>query len=76
MSKRSVRRSGDPDTAVDECGFRMLDPSEVAGAMALPGGYIPEALTKRDRIALAGNAVTPPVMEWICGRLAQALEAS
>lgn len=49
---------------------------EVAGAMALPGGYIPDELTKRDRIALAGNAVTPPVMEWICGRLARALEAS
>jgi site-specific DNA-cytosine methylase len=44
--------------------------------MAFPAGYISDRLTKRDRVRLAGNAVTPPVMAWLCGRLAQALEAA
>jgi DNA (cytosine-5)-methyltransferase 1 len=64
----------DPDTVVDDCGFRMLEPHEVAAAMAFPDRYIPTQLTKKDRVKLAGNAVTPPVMQWITGRLAQALE--
>lgn len=63
------------DEIVDECGFRMLAPHEIAAAMAFPVGYIPADLTKSVQVKLAGNAVTPPVMQWICGRLAQALEA-
>jgi DNA (cytosine-5)-methyltransferase 1 len=61
---------------VDDCGFRMLEPHEIAAAMAFPAGYVPDELTKRDRVRLAGNAVTPPVMAWLCGRLAQTLEAA
>lgn len=61
---------------VDACGFRMLEPHEVAAAMAFPTGYIPADLTKRDRVKLAGNAVPPPVMTWIVGRLIQTLEAA
>ena len=61
---------------VDDCGFRMLEPHELAAAMAFPAGYIPSGLTKRDRVRLAGNAVTPPVMTWIVGRVAQALEGA
>lgn len=65
----------DPDQVIDDCGFRMLEPHEIAAAMAFPDGYIPTtALTKRDRVKLAGNAVTPPVMHWILGRVLQALE--
>ena len=63
----------DPDTLVDDCGFRMLEPYEVAAAMAFPAGYIPLDLPKKDQVKLAGNAVTPPVMAWIVGRIAQAL---
>ena len=60
-----------------DCYFRMLDPAEVAAAMSFPDGYIPvEGYTKRDRVKLAGNAVTPPVMAWITGRIIQALEAA
>lgn len=66
----------DPDAAVDDCGFRMLEPFEAAAAMAFPEHYIPRDLTKRDQMALAGNAVTPPVMSWIVDRLCDALEAS
>jgi DNA (cytosine-5)-methyltransferase 1 len=66
----------DIEALVDDCGFRMLEPHEIAAAMAFPAGYIPSALTKRDRVRLAGNAVTPPVMQWITGRILQALEAA
>jgi DNA (cytosine-5)-methyltransferase 1 len=66
----------DPEQLIDECGFRMLEPYEIAAAMAFPVGYIPRELTKRDQVKLAGNAVTPPVMTWIAGRLLQALEAA
>lgn len=66
----------DPDQVVDDCGFRMLEPHEIAAAMAFPDGYIPDDLTKKDRVKLAGNAVTPPVMAWITGRISQALEAA
>lgn len=66
----------DLDQLIDDCGFRMLEPHEIAAAMAFPTGYIPTDLTKKDRVKLAGNAVTPPVMTWICGRLLQALEAA
>ncbi len=66
----------DPDEIVDDCGFRMLEPYEIAAAMAFPTGYIPRDLTKKDQVKLAGNAVTPPVMEWIVGRVAQAIEVA
>lgn len=65
----------DVEQVVDDCGFRMLEPHEVAAAMAFPAGYIPtEGLSKKDRVKLAGNAVTPPVATWTVGRLIQALE--
>ncbi len=65
----------DPDTVVDDCGFRMLEPREVAAAMAFPEGYIPLTLSKKDQVKLAGNAVTPPAMAWIIGRVLDALGA-
>jgi DNA (cytosine-5)-methyltransferase 1 len=65
----------DVELIVDDCGFRMLEPYEVAAAMAFPDAYIPRDLPKKDQVKLAGNAVTPPVMQWIAGRILQALEA-
>ena len=61
---------------VDDCGFRMLEPFEVAGAMAFPVGYIPRDLPKKEQVKLAGNAVTPPVMHTIVERIIMALEAA
>lgn len=66
----------DPESVVDDCGFRMLEPHEIAAAMAFPTGYIPGELPKKHQVKLAGNAVTPPVMQWIVGRLARALEGA
>lgn len=66
----------DVEALIDDCGFRMLEPHEIELAMAFPAGYIPADLTKSDRVRLAGNAVTPPVMAWITGRILQALETA
>lgn len=66
----------DPDQIVDDCGFRMLEPHEIAAAMDFPVGYIPAELTKKDQVKLAGNAVTPSSARWICGRVLQALESA
>ncbi len=68
--------AADIAAAVDACGFRMLEPHEVAAAMAFPTGYIPTDLTKRDQVKLAGNAVTPPVITWPCARILHALETA
>ena len=51
----------------------MLEPYEVAAAMAFPEHYIPRTLPKKDQVKLAGNAVTPPVQAWIIGRVLQGL---
>lgn len=64
----------DVEEIVDDCGFRMLEPYEVAAAMAFPTGYIPRDLPKKDQVKLAGNAVTPPVMTFIVERIVDALE--
>jgi len=64
----------DVEQLVDDCGFRMLEPHEIAAAMAFPTGYIPGRYSKKDQVKLAGNAVTPPVMAWLTGRILQALE--
>lgn len=64
----------DDTQLVDDCGFRMLEPYEVAAAMAFPENYIPRDIPKKDQVRLAGNAVTPPVMAWITGRVLQAME--
>jgi DNA (cytosine-5)-methyltransferase 1 len=45
---------------IDDCMFRMLEPSEYAAGMAFPRSYIWEG-TKREKVKMAGNAVTPPM---------------
>lgn len=41
------------------CRFRMLEPAEIAAGMSFPADYRWQG-TKRERVRLAGNAVTPP----------------
>lgn len=60
---------------VDDCGFRMLEPHEIGRAMAFPDSYRVDG-TKRDRVRLYGNAVTPPAMEWLISRVRTALEGA
>jgi DNA (cytosine-5)-methyltransferase 1 len=65
----------EPAIDLDTCGYRMLEPHEVGNAMAFPNSYRVEG-TKKDRVKLYGNAVTPPVMEFLVGRVADALRVS
>lgn len=52
--------------------FRMLQPHEIGAAMAFPGDYEVTG-NKRDRAKQYGNAVTPPVMDWIVQQCAATL---
>lgn len=65
----------EPSLNVDDCLFRMLEPHEAGRAMAFPDSYdLGPATTKRDKVRLYGNAVTPPVTTMLAERIAAALE--
>jgi DNA (cytosine-5)-methyltransferase 1 len=53
--------------AVEDCGFRMLQPHEIHRAMAFPEGYIVLG-NQRQKVKQYGNAVTPPVMRQLLER--------
>lgn len=54
--------------AVEDCGFRMLQPPEIQAAMAFPADYVVTG-TKREQVKQLGNAVTPPVMAELLKRV-------
>jgi DNA (cytosine-5)-methyltransferase 1 len=58
--------------AVEDCGFRMLQPHEIGRAMAFPGDYVVLG-TQRERVKQYGNAVTPPVMRLLMERCLEVL---
>ena len=60
---------------VEDCGFRMLQPEEVQAAMAFRDGYVVLG-SKREKVAQLGNAVTPPVMRLLMGRVLESLEGA
>lgn len=62
------------ETQVDDCLFRMLEPHEVAAGMAFPADYH-WAGTRRERVKLAGNAVTPPAARDLIAAVAASLGA-
>jgi DNA (cytosine-5)-methyltransferase 1 len=57
---------------VDDCLFRMLEPHEVAAGMAFPADYIWGG-TRRERVKLCGNAVTPPAARDLVAAVAESL---
>lgn len=59
--------------AVEECGFRMLQPAEIQRAMAFKPSYVVLG-NAREKVKQLGNAVTPPVMEMLVRRCVAALE--
>ncbi|GAB2970118.1 DNA cytosine methyltransferase [Nocardioides montaniterrae] len=72
---QSVLSPGDLEAAeaqVDDCLFRMLEPHEVAAGMAFPADYQWDG-TRRERVKLAGNAVTPPAARDLGACVAEAL---
>ncbi len=72
---QSLITPGDIEAAeaqVDDCLFRMLEPHEVAAGMAFPADYQWSG-TRRERVKLAGNAVTPPAARDLIAVVAEAL---
>lgn len=72
---QSIVMPGDIEAAeamVDDCLFRMLEPHEVAAGMAFPGDYLWSG-TRRERVRLAGNAVTPPAARDLIGAVVDSL---
>ena len=60
------------EAQVDDCLFRMLEPTEVAAGMAFPSDYIWGG-TRRERVKLCGNAVTPPAARDLMAAVAESL---
>lgn len=56
------------------CRFRMLEPHEIALGMSFPGDYLWQG-TKRERVRLAGNAVTPPAARDLVMVVAESITA-
>ena len=74
---QSLITPGDIEAAaaqVDDCLFRMLEPHEVAAGMAFPADYQWDG-TRRERVKLAGNAVTPPAARDLIACVAASLGA-
>lgn len=72
---QSILTPGDIKAAearVDDCLFRMLEPQEVAAGMAFPDDYRWSG-TRRERVKLAGNAVTPPAARDLMAAVVEAL---
>jgi DNA (cytosine-5)-methyltransferase 1 len=58
---------------VEDCLFRMLEPHEIAAAMAFPDRYRLMG-NKRERVRLCGNAVTPPAARDLIAAVAESLD--
>jgi len=63
----------EPSVNVDDCFYRMLKPDEIQSAMAFDNDYIVLG-NSRQKTKQLGNAVTPPVMEWLIDRVMKSLE--
>ncbi len=59
----------------DDCTFRMLEPHEIAAGMAFPADYI-WAGSKRERVRMQGNAVTPPAARDLIAAVVASIDRS
>ncbi|SUJ26387.1 DNA (cytosine-5-)-methyltransferase [Sphingobacterium spiritivorum] len=57
---------------IEDCFYRTLKAHEIKLGMAFDADYIIKGNSK-DQVKQCGNAVTPPVMEWIQGQLVNSL---
>lgn len=57
---------------IEDCYYRMIKPPEVKSAMAFDHDYIILGSGK-DQVKQCGNAVTPPVMEWLVQQCVKSL---
>ncbi|MDP9797449.1 DNA (cytosine-5)-methyltransferase 1 [Catenuloplanes nepalensis] len=58
---------------VDDCTFRMLTVDEIRAGMAFTPGYVLLGTSKRDKVRMLGNAVTPPAARDLVAALAEAI---
>ena len=61
-----------PAIDVDDCTFRMLDVDEIRSGMAFRAGYVLLG-TKRERVRMLGNAVTPPAARDLVAAVVEAI---
>jgi DNA (cytosine-5)-methyltransferase 1 len=61
-----------PAIDVNEVGFRMLEPEEIARGMAFDDGYVVLG-DKRAKVKQLGNAVTPPAAEVLVSALVECI---
>ena len=57
---------------IEDCYYRMLKPHEIKLAMAFDKNYVVLGSGK-DQVKQLGNAVTPPVMEWLVRQVIKSL---
>lgn len=71
----TVERAGItiPDVKLEDCYYRTIKSHEIQRAMSFPDEYVILGNSKQ-RIKQLGNAVTPPVTEWITNRLIDTLK--
>ena len=57
---------------IEDCFYRMIKPREVKSAMAFDDDYEIHG-TGKEQVLQCGNAVNPPVMEWLIGQVVESL---
>lgn len=57
---------------IEDCMYRMLHPGEIQAVMSFPDDYIILG-NRREKVKQLGNAVTPPVMQWIMSKIVKSL---
>jgi len=74
VQTRPVDTDASTGPVVEDCTFRMLEPREIAAAMAFGPSYRVLG-SKRDQVRQLGNAVTPPAAEWLLRAVVACLNA-
>lgn len=70
IDRHALVSPGEQVPKIEDWHFRMLQPHEIGAAMAFECDY--KVLgNKREKVKQYGNAVTPPAMEWLMGRIAE-----
>lgn len=57
---------------IEDCYYRMIKAPEVKASMAFESDYVILG-SQKDQVKQCGNAVTPPVQEWIIGQVVKSL---
>lgn len=69
---QSLLDSERPTVDIDDVRFRMLEPAEIIAAMDFPSDYTVLG-NRREKVRMAGNAVTPPAARDLVAVVAESL---